>query len=106
MSNPYSVAAQRIWERANNPATPAHERKRMIKEGNEQAVNDVFGVGHRTDVRGNPIEMGMGSPLNQTRPSIEAYKRYHRDDPDYEDVLKRLELELVESEKRRRREED
>ncbi len=105
MSNPYSVSAQRIWEKASNPAVSASQRKELIKEGNKQAYNDVFGVGHRTDIKGHPIEMGIGSPLNQSRQSIESYKRYHHTEPDFEDNLKRLEAQLAECEKRRERDE-
>jgi|SRR6516162_1115337 hypothetical protein len=66
-----------------------------------QAIADnVFGVGHRTDKNG-PQEMGLGSKDNQTRTSVEAYRKWGKDEPDYERHLARLEKELIESQARR-----
>lgn len=97
----YSVAAEKIYQRANRADTPAHLRKGLLKEADQQAKNDVFGVDHKTDRHGNPIENGLGSAGNQTRPSLEAYKKYHKSDPDYEETLKRIEAELAECDKTR-----
>jgi hypothetical protein len=60
-----------------------------------EAVQDnVFGIDHKKDRKGHPIEQGIGSPGNQTRNSIEAFRKYGKDEPGYEDTLKRMEAEL------------
>jgi hypothetical protein len=69
-----------------------------------EAVQDnVFGVDHKKDRKGNPIEQGIGSPGNQTRNSIEAYAKYTRDEPEVKAKnIERMERELAESNERRR----
>jgi hypothetical protein len=60
---------------------------------------NVFGHDHKTDRDGNPIEQGLGSAINQTRNSINAYRRYAKYEPDYtvegfNAAIKRMEAEL------------
>jgi hypothetical protein len=67
---------------------------------------NVFGVDHKFDAEGNPIEQGFGSAGDQTRNGINAYKKYAKYEADftkekYEATLKRMEAELVASDKRR-----
>jgi len=62
---------------------------------------NVFGVDHKKDRAGKPIEQGLGSPGNQTRQSIEAYRRWNQSEPDYERNLARMEKELEASQARR-----
>jgi hypothetical protein len=46
----------------------------------------------------------MGSAGNQTQSSIDAYRKYAKDEPDHERHVARMERELVESQARRRKE--
>jgi hypothetical protein len=67
-------------------------------ERHYQAVaNNVFGVDHKRDRKGSPIEQGIGAPGNQTRNSINAYKKWCSADPDYAETLKKMEAQLVDS---------
>jgi hypothetical protein len=64
---------------------------------------NVFGVDHKVDRLGRPIEQGRGSAKNQTVQSVEAYRRYGKDEPDFKEHLARMEKELAESDARRGR---
>ena len=63
----------------------------------------AFGATHEVDRLNRPIEQGRGSARNQTRQSIEAYRRHGKDEPDYKENLARMEKELAESDARRGR---
>lgn len=68
--------------------------------------NNVFGVDHKKDRHGNPVEQGIGSPGNMTQNSINAYKRYAKYDPDFDEAkfaenIKRMEADLKASNERR-----
>jgi|SRR5271155_2681645 len=63
---------------------------------------NVFGFDHKKDRQGNPIEQGRGSAQNQTHQSVEAYRKWGRDEPDYERNLSRMEKELVACEAQRK----
>ena len=63
----------------------------------------VYGVDHKVDRLGRPIEQGRGSAKNQTVQSVEAYRRYGKDEPDYKENLARMEKELAETNERRQR---
>ncbi len=52
-------------------------------------------------VKGQYVEQGFGSAKNQTRNSIESYKKYHKGDADFAENLKRMEAELADTNKRR-----
>jgi hypothetical protein len=75
-----------------------------IRRYKKAVADNVFGVGHATDKAGRPIEMGIGSAFNQSRTSIEAYRKYGRDEAGYEATLARLEKELAATEARKRNE--
>jgi hypothetical protein len=68
-----------------------------------RAVDEaVFGVGFARDAKtGKPVENGLGSPQNQTRQSIEAFRRFGVNEPDFERSLARMERQLAECEQRR-----
>ena len=68
----------------------------------DNEAKNVFGHDAKM-VNGQYVEQGFGSAGNQTRNSIEAYKKYHKDDPGFAENVKRLETELVESNKKRAR---
>jgi hypothetical protein len=71
-----------------------------IKRHYEDERRNVFGHDHKVR-NGKPVEQGYGSAQNQTKNSVEAYKKYHSADVDYEKTLARLEKELAESNARR-----
>lgn len=71
-----------------------------IEQYHEQEAKNVFGHDARK-VKGEYVEQGLGSPGNQTRNSIESYKKYHKDDADFKETLARMEEELAVSNKKR-----
>jgi|SRR5665213_3229576 len=71
-----------------------------IEKYYEAEAKNVFGHDAKK-VKGQYIEQGMGSAKNQTRNSVDSYKKYHKDDPDFKEQLARMEAELVESNKLR-----
>jgi hypothetical protein len=70
----------------------------------EAVKQNVFGVDYKTDAKGNPIEQGKGSAMNQTRQSVDAYRKWGVNEIDYERHLKRMEAELAKCDERRRAE--
>jgi hypothetical protein len=68
----------------------------------EAVEGNVFGIDHKKDKKGNPIEQGIGAPGNQTKNSIEAYKKYGRPEKgasevehkEFADNLRRMQAEL------------
>lgn len=62
---------------------------------------NVFGHDHKTDRHGAPIEQGIGSTSQMTMNSIEAYKKWCKDEPDYERNLARM-LKLFDEQQPRR----
>jgi hypothetical protein len=56
--------------------------------------SNVFGHNHKSDRHGNPIEQGRGSAQNMTQQSVDAYKKWGKDEPDYADNLKRMQAQL------------
>jgi len=90
---------------------PKEIRREIKKEARRIAHDDVFGVGHRTDKAGNPIEQGLGSPSNMTQQHIDAYVKSQTDkkfrdqpEPGFEDNLKKMRAQLAECQARRRAE--
>ena len=71
-----------------------------IKKYYEDEARNVFGF-DAVKTKNGYIEQGYGSAKNQTRNSIEAYKKFHSSDVDYERTLARLEKELAECDARR-----
>jgi hypothetical protein len=85
---------------------PSHLRKQLRKEAEDIALNSVFGENHKKDAAGEPIEHGIGSPGNQTRHSLDSFKKYNdMTQPANIEALARMERELEICEKRRRQEE-
>ena len=73
-----------------------------IEKYYEAEARNVFGFDAKK-IKGEYIEQGLGSAKNQTRNSVESYKKYHKDDPDFAQHLARMEKELAESIKKRAR---
>jgi len=71
-----------------------------IKKYREEEARNVFGHDARKS-KGRLLEQGLGSAGNQTRNSIESYRKYGKGDPDYAANLERMERELKESNERR-----
>jgi hypothetical protein len=86
---------------------PAALRKQIRREARRIAIADVFGVDHKTDKDGNPIEQGIGAAGNVTAQHVEAYikeqteRRPNGPEPGYEDHLARMRKQLAECEARR-----
>ena len=55
---------------------------------------NVFGHDHKTDKHGCPIEQGRGSASNMTQQSVDAYRKWGKDEPDYAENLKRMQAQL------------
>jgi hypothetical protein len=70
----FSVAAETILQKIK-PGMPQSMIDEIMAEAKRQALNDVYGVGHKTDARGNPIEMGIGSPSNMTEQALVALEK-------------------------------
>lgn len=91
-------------------AVELDEMKIQIERGNlppdameryyEDEAKNVFGHDAQK-VNGEYVEQGFGSAGNQTRNSIESYKKHHKGDPDYTETVARMEKELADSNKRR-----
>lgn len=79
--------------------TPAELKQYEIGE-----ANAVFGVGHKHDREGNPIEQGMGSYAHPTLQDVVATERYYTG-PDKAEVVaaKRKRLEEFQAEQKAKR---
>jgi hypothetical protein len=73
-----------------------------IEKYYDAEARNVFGHDAKK-VKGEYIEQGIGAAGNQSRNSIESYKKYHKDEPGYTETLARMEKELAESNKKRKR---
>lgn len=87
---------QEIQQRIDQGELP----KTTIKDHFDQEAKNVFGQDARKTRHGY-VEQGIGSPQNQTRNSVEAYRKHGVGEPDYAENLKRMEQELVDSQQRR-----
>jgi hypothetical protein len=67
----------------------------------ESLAQAVYGADFQRDRNGNPIQQGIGAPLNQSANSIASYKKYCSHEPDFERHLARMEKELEETNKRK-----
>jgi hypothetical protein len=72
-----------------------------IKKYYDDEAKNVFGS-DAVKTRKGYTEQGAGSAKNQTRNSIESYKKYGKDEPDFKEHLARMEKELAESVEYRR----
>lgn len=59
---------------------------------------NVFGVDAPKDKNGQRLEQGLGSSRNQTRQSIDAYKRWHKGEPNFDENVKKMEAQLASKE--------
>jgi hypothetical protein len=82
---------------------PPDVRKSILKEAKRIALGDVFGVDHKTDRNGQPIEQGLGSASQPTRQSVEAYRKYCKEEIGYIEHLTKMEKALAEYEARKPR---
>lgn len=72
----WSVASEKLREKAYGKDVPEAIRKDLLKQSKIQALNDVYGVGFKTDRHGNPIEQGIGAPGNGSMNDAESYRKY------------------------------
>jgi hypothetical protein len=56
---------------------------------------NVFGVDAKKDRDGFRMEQGIGSPAQPSANSVAAYKKFGKDEPEYEKNLGRMERELA-----------
>lgn len=59
----FSVRAERHLQKLR-PEMPQHMQDQIKAEAHKMALEDVFGVGFKTDRFGEPIASGIGSPGN------------------------------------------
>jgi hypothetical protein len=111
MADSFSVQAQEHIQKALGQMNvgsindlPPEARRKLMREARDIATGNVFGVGHRKDRNGTPIEQGVGSSGNQTRASIDAYIKYNSGAPDFQETLARMEKEYAECQARRKAE--
>jgi hypothetical protein len=71
-----------------------------IKKYYEDEAKNVFGF-DAVKTKNGYVEQGYGSAKNQTRNSINAYKRFCSHEPEFEKTVARMEKELAESDARR-----
>jgi hypothetical protein len=72
-----------------------------VKQHFDAEARNTFGHDAKRRRDGSYIEQGAGSAYNQTRNSIEAYKKYHSNEPDFEKQVARMERELAATNERR-----
>lgn len=63
---------------------------------------NVFGIDAAKNKQGDRIEQGLGSSKNQTRNSVEAFRRFCKSEPGYEATLTRMEAELAKCDEARK----
>jgi hypothetical protein len=80
---------------------PPEIRAQMIADAKRKVRDDVFGVGHRVDKLGKPIEQGLGSRGNMTATSVAAYEKHCSHESNFSENLARMKRELAECEARR-----
>jgi hypothetical protein len=55
----------------------------------------VFGEGFKRDAQGRPLEMGKGSAAQPSAQSVEAYKKYGKAEPNYQETVQQMEAALA-----------
>lgn len=73
----WSIASEKLREKAYGKDVPPAMKRDLLKQAKTQALNDVYGVGHKLDKNGDPIEQGIGTPGNGSMNDAESYKKYH-----------------------------
>jgi hypothetical protein len=117
MSDTFSVRAEQHIVKAlgqMNVASldqvPPDVRRRLMREAREMTSQDVYGVDHKKDAKGQPIEQGVGSANNMSRQAIAAYiaeqttRRPGGPEPGYEIALAKMEQQFAECQARRKAE--
>jgi hypothetical protein len=74
----------------------------FLDRHHEAVRKNVFGHDFKTDRHGDPIEQGRGSAVNMTQQSVDAYKKWGRDEPDFAANLQRMEEQLAGANARRK----
>jgi hypothetical protein len=69
--------------------------KDAIEQHRHYEALNVYGADAKRDANGNFIEAGIGSAQQPSRNSIEAYRKWGREEPDYHEHLARMERELA-----------
>ena len=74
----FSVAGERLLQKAAQAEAAGNRAlaHQLRNEATVQAHNDVFGVGHKTDKHGNPMEQGIGAPGNESEQHFQAILKY------------------------------
>ena len=72
------------------------ERGMAYKDAYRRVEEDVFGVGFKRDRTGKPRERGVGSVIQPTAQSVAAFEKYCRNEPGYDDHLKKMKADLAE----------
>ena len=72
----------------------------FLERYHEAVEKNVFGFDHKKDEQGNPIEQGVGSAGNQTMNSINAYRKYAKYEPGFNEKeflanVERMKAELT-----------
>jgi hypothetical protein len=68
----------------------------------EDETRNVFGHDVKFDADGRPIEQGLGSASQPTPNSVDAYRKFGREEPAYHENLARMEAELAAFEAKRK----
>ncbi len=55
----------------------------------------VFGEDFKRDAQGRPLEQGKGSEAQPTAQSVEAYKKYGKAEPNYQETVQQMEAALA-----------
>jgi hypothetical protein len=69
--------------------------KNAIEQYRLDEETAVFGEGFKRDAQGRPLEMGKGSAAQPTSQSVEAYRRYGKNEPAYTEHLAKMEGDLA-----------
>jgi hypothetical protein len=61
----------------------------------ENETRNVFGHDYKRDKNGRPIEVGIGSPAQPSKNSVDGYEKYHKNDPGYAANLAKMKADLA-----------
>jgi|SRR5579863_1349765 len=102
VSSEQFIARQLATRKVENISLlPKDVRKEIKAEAKRIAQNEVFGVGHKLDKDGNPVEQGLGTRGNMTQQCIDAYIKNQTErspngpEPNYEENLAQMRKDLA-----------
>jgi hypothetical protein len=74
----FSVSGERLRQKADQAEAQGNRAlaEQLRAEAEQQALNDVFGVGFKRDKHGRPLEQGVGSDSNITEQHIAVVRKY------------------------------